>query len=116
MTDRQALPARIVATIRRVPPGAVATYGQIAAEAGAPRRARLVGHVLRQLPPDSGVPWHRIVNARGELSLPAGSDSWRRQRARLEQEGVVFVAGRIDLARFRWQASLDALLWGPPED
>ena len=108
--------AKIVDTVRRVPAGAVATYGQIAAEAGAPRRARLVGTVLKQLPAGSGVPWHRIINARGELSLPAGSDGWRRQRARLEREGVVFVGGRVDLGRFRWRPSLDALLWGPPEE
>lgn len=115
MAAPDALRERIVATVRRVPAGAVATYGQIAAEAGAPRRARLVGHVLKKLPAGSGVPWHRVINARGELSLPAGSDGWRRQRSRLEREGVAFVAGRVDLSRFRWRPSLDALLWGPPE-
>ena len=107
---------KIRATVRRVPPGAVATYGQIAAEAGAPRRGRLVGQVLKRLPGGSDVPWHRIINARGEISLPVGSDGWRQQRARLEGEGVVFSGGRIDLTRFGWQPSLDALLWGPPED
>ena len=115
MADRD-LPEKIRATVRRVPPGSVATYGQIAAEAGAPRRARLVGQVLRRLPSGSEVPWHRIINARGELSLPAGSDAWRRQRTRLEGEGIVFRAGRIDLDRYGWRPSLDALLWGLPED
>jgi methylated-DNA-protein-cysteine methyltransferase-like protein len=107
---------KIRATVQRVPPGAVATYGQIAAEAGYPRRARLVGTVLRQLPAGSEVPWHRIVNARGEISLPVGTGAWDRQRGRLEAEGIVFREGRIDLERFRWQPSLDELLWGPPDE
>jgi methylated-DNA-protein-cysteine methyltransferase-like protein len=115
MATGHGLNQRIVATVRRVPAGAVATYGQIAAEAGAPRRARLVGQVLKTLPPGSGVPWHRVINARGELSLPVGSEAWRRQRDRLENEGIVFVGGRIALDRFRWRPSLDELLWGPPE-
>ena len=115
MATGQGLNERIVATVRRVPAGAVATYGQIAAEAGVPRRARLVGQVLKQLPRGSGVPWHRVVNARGELSLPVGSDARRRQRERLEREGIVFGAGRIELERFRWRPSLDELLWGPRE-
>lgn len=107
--------ARIRSVVRRVPAGTVATYGQVAAEAGLPRRARLVGHVLKRLPADSDLPWHRIINARGEISLPAGSDAWRCQRGRLEEEGVSFRDGRVDLAKYGWRPSLDALLWGPPD-
>jgi methylated-DNA-protein-cysteine methyltransferase-like protein len=102
-------------TVARIPPGQVATYGQVAREAGLGRRARMVGRALRSLPPGSGVPWHRVVNARGEISLPASSDSGKEQRSRLQAEGVVFSDGRIDLDRFRWQPSLDELLWGPPD-
>jgi len=107
--------ARILRTVRRIPHGAVASYGQVAREAGLGRRARLVGHALRHLPAGSDVPWHRVVNAAGRISLPAGSDSGREQRRRLEEEGVLFVEGKIDLRRFGWQTSLDELLWGPPD-
>jgi methylated-DNA-protein-cysteine methyltransferase-like protein len=106
---------RIWRTVARISPGQVATYGQVAREAGLGRRARMVGRALRSLPSGSEVPWHRVVNARGELSLPATSPSGKEQRRRLEAEGVVFSGGRIDLERFRWQPSLDELLWGPPE-
>jgi methylated-DNA-protein-cysteine methyltransferase-like protein len=106
---------RIWRAVSRVPAGQVATYGQVAREAGLGRRARMVGRALRSLPAGSDVPWHRVVNAGGRISLPAGSDAGREQRARLEAEGIVFSEGRIDLSRFRWQPSLDELLWGPPE-
>lgn len=106
---------KIWGVVSRVPPGSVATYGQVAKEAGLGRRARMVGRALRALPAGSDVPWHRIVNASGRISLPAGSDAGAEQRARLEAEGVDFNEGVIDLARFRWQPSLDELLWGPPE-
>jgi len=105
---------RIWRTVARIPAGQVATYGQVAREAGLGRRARVVGRALRSLPAGSGVPWHRVVNARGEISLPAGSDSAKEQRRRLETEGVIFREGRIDLAKCRWRPSLDELLWGPP--
>lgn len=107
--------SRIWRVVSRVPPGQVATYGQVAREAGLGRCARMVGRALGSLPSGSDVPWHRVVNAAGRISLPAGSDSGRQQRKRLEAEGVVFSEGRIDLDRFRWQPSLDELLWGPPE-
>ena len=113
MTDD--IRARVWRTVSRIPYGRVATYGQVAREAGVGRRARMVGRALRALPAGSDVPWHRVINARGEISLPAGSDSRREQRHRLESEGVVFRDGRIDLAEFRWRPSLDELLWGPPE-
>lgn len=106
---------RVWDTVARIPAGQVATYGQIARESGLGRRARMVGRALRSLPTGSGIPWHRVVNARGQISLPEASDSGREQRRRLESEGVVFRAGRIDLAMFGWQPSLDELLWGPPD-
>jgi len=105
---------RIWRTVSRVPPGSVATYGQVAREAGLGRRARRVGQALRNLPTDSDVPWHRVINAKGEISLPAASDAGQAQRRRLETEGIVFRGGRVDLKRFGWQPSLDELLWGPP--
>lgn len=105
---------RIWRTVSRIPAGAVATYGQVAREARLGRRARMVGRALRALPNGSDIPWHRVVNARGEISLPAGSESASEQRSRLEDEGVEFIGGKIDLDRFRWRPSVDELLWGPP--
>lgn len=106
---------RVRDTVARIPAGQVATYGQIARESGLGRRARMVGRALRSLPDGSEVPWHRVVNARGQISLPDSSEAGQEQRRRLESEGVVFRAGRIDLAEYRWRPSLDELLWGPPD-
>ena len=87
----------------RIPRGRVATYGQVAEVARLGRAARQVGYALHALPEGSDVPWHRVVNARGEISLRASG--WEvPQRALLEREGVRFDArGRIDLARFGWR-------------
>jgi methylated-DNA-protein-cysteine methyltransferase related protein len=94
----------ICAVIRRIPRGWVATYGQVAAMAGLPRRARLVGRVLQRLEPGTGIPWHRVVNARGEVSYSLsrnGGDVL--QRRLLEKEGIEFDGrNRLDLERCRW--------------
>ncbi|NHO20150.1 methyltransferase [Acetobacter oeni] len=96
------------AAVACIPAGWVATYVQIAGMAGLPGRSRLVGHVLRHLDPAVKIPWHRVVNAKGEVSYAVsrnGSDAV--QRTLLEQEGVIFDdRGRIDLSRWRWPASL----------
>lgn len=90
--------------IRRIPRGWVATYGQVATMAGLPRRARLVGRVLQRLDPAIKIPWHRVVNAKGEVSYSLsrnGGDAL--QRRLLEKEGLEFDAnGRLDLERCRW--------------
>jgi len=94
--------ARIYATIQRIPRGRVATYGQIAELAGLPGRARQVGYALHALPGGSPVPWQRVLNARGEISLPGASGA--RQRALLLAEGLEFGdGGRIDLATYQWR-------------
>jgi methylated-DNA-protein-cysteine methyltransferase-like protein len=86
-----------------VPPGKVVTYGQLGDLAGLPRAARLIGHILRKLPAETTLPWHRVINAAGKISLGPESDSGLRQRALLQEEGVVFNNGRISLKQFRWQ-------------
>ena len=93
----------IYAVVARIPEGRVATYGQIARYAGVPGSARLVGYALSSLT-DESIPWHRVINARGEISpRPGDSDAGETQRLRLEREGVIFDArGRIDLRRYRW--------------
>jgi methylated-DNA-protein-cysteine methyltransferase-like protein len=89
---------------RRIPAGRVTTYGAVAREAGLPGRARQVGYAMAALPDDHDVPWHRVVNARGEVSARRGGSAFEQiQRAMLEAEGVVFDArGRIDLDGFGW--------------
>jgi methylated-DNA-protein-cysteine methyltransferase-like protein len=103
-------PERLCAVVAAIPSGAVATYGQVAALAGYPRHARHVGRVLAAA---DGLPWHRVLGAGGRIALPPGSPAAREQARRLRAEGVTVTAGRVDLARFRWQPDLDALLWGP---
>ncbi len=94
----------IYRVVRRIPEGRVATYGQVAFLAGAGGQARLVGYAMHAAAPDDRVPWHRVVNARGEISArSAGPGASVMQRLRLEREGVEFDArGRIALERFRW--------------
>ncbi len=95
---------RIYRAVMRIPPGRVATYGQIARVAGMPRHHRQVGRALRQLVDDGLVPWHRVVGADGRISPRSGDGVGESiQRERLEDEGVVFDArGRVPLGRFQW--------------
>lgn len=90
---------RIWSVVRRIPRGRVATYGQVAALAGFASQPRLAGYALHALPEGSTVPWHRVVNARGRISLPTTDGQYELQRAMLEAEGIRFAGERIDLAR-----------------
>ena len=95
---------KIYAVVARIPRGRVASYGQVAVLAGLPGRARQVGTALASLPDGSWVPWHRVVNAAGKVSLRGfpGPDGF--QRHLLEEEGVPFsAAGRIDLEKYGWR-------------
>jgi len=87
-----------------IPRGKVASYGQVAALAGMPRHARLVGRTLRELPTGSRLPWHRVVNAALRIAPRAGGGE-SRQRQRLEAEGVEFVGDRVARG-CRWDAGL----------
>ena len=82
----------------------MATYGQVARLAGYPSHARFVGATLKNLPRGTRLPWHRVVNGKGQLSFPVNSQSWREQKKRLEVEGVVFISSRFSLKTFQWQA------------
>ena len=101
--DRDDRRSRIYSVVALIPSGRVATYGRIARLAGLPGQARQVGHALSALPARNDVPWHRVVNARGEISRREGGGVGR-QRKLLEAEGVAFDRrGRIALDRFGWQ-------------
>ncbi len=94
---------RIYSVVKRIPKGSVATYGQIAALTGNVN-ARQVGYALHALPKGYTVPWHRVINAKGEISIRSCSDGHDVQRLFLETEGVQFDArGRIPLQQYRWQ-------------
>ncbi len=94
----------IYAIVATIPEGRVATYGQIARMLGMPRHARQVGYALAATPVELSIPWHRVVNARGEISPRRKSGYDEFQRILLEDEGVVFDAGgRISLQRFQWR-------------
>src|SRR5690554_6367823 len=95
------LKERFYTVLSAVPAGKVITYGQLAAQAGMPRNARWAGYLLRNLPSTTQLPWHRVVNAQGNVSFPAVSEVSLRQIERLAYEAVEFnVFGIIDLKRF----------------
>jgi len=91
--------------ISGIPRGRVATYGQIADLAGIPGQARRVGYALSALPKGSPVPWHRVLNAKGEISARGDPRSEAVQRKLLRAEGVTFDrSGKVSLARFKWRS------------
>ena len=94
---------RIWQVIAAIPEGRVSSYGQVARLAGLGRGARQVGAALRNLPSGTRIPWHRVINSQGKISLPPGSRGHALQRDRLEAEGVVFNdRGKVDLRTFGW--------------
>ena len=96
---------RIYTVVRRIPRGRVATYGQVAALAGLPGHARQVGYALHALPDGTRLPWHRVINARGEVSLRRTPGPELSQRMLLEREGIRFDSrGRVDLDVCGWRA------------
>ncbi|HEX5386476.1 MAG TPA: MGMT family protein [Gemmatimonadales bacterium] len=96
--------ARIYAIVRRIPRGRVATYGQVAALARLPGHARQVGYAMHALSRATTVPWHRVINARGEVSCRAMPGAALTQRMLLEREGVQFDGrGRVRLERVQWR-------------
>ena len=101
--SKQAINERIWQIVAMIPPGRVCTYGEVARQAGMPGAARRVGKALRDLPDDTRIPWYRVVNAAGRISLPESSPSRAFQRNQLENEGVVFsTANRLNLKHYGW--------------
>lgn len=89
--------AQVLALLHDVPAGRITSYGRLAAQAGHPGRARMVGAMMRNLPKGTRLPWHRVVAANGKPAFPQGSAAWQRQLALLEAEGLsITVAGKIN--------------------
>jgi len=102
----------ILAAVRAIPAGRVASYGEVARRAGLPRRARLVARTLATT--EEEVPWHRVVRSDGRIAFPDGSRGFREQVTRLRAEGVTVSRGRVSgFPRGEAPETLDALLWGP---
>lgn len=92
-TNREA----IYLALMSIPAGKVITYGQLATLAGLPGAARLAGTVLCGLPENTELPWHRVINAQGKISLPIDSAAYKKQLQRLQAEGVEIKNGKISL-------------------
>ena len=93
---------KIWETVRKIPRGKVATYGGIGRLSGLPGQARLVGYALHSLPHGFDLPWHRVINSQGKISLPKIGGHFERQRKLLAKEGVKFNEERIDLDKYQW--------------
>lgn len=100
---------RVYALVRQIPRGKVLSYGKVAQLLGVPRGARAVGWALHELgnnPHVQDVPWQRVINAQGYVSIKSIENGAMVQRARLEAEGVIFdESGRVDMKRFGWAVS-----------
>ena len=93
---------RIYEVVEEIPPGKVATYGQIAKIVGF-CTPRMVGYAMAALPRGRDVPWQRVINHKGEISVRSGGDGAQRQRGLLRAEGIRFDRkGRINLKKVRW--------------
>ena len=89
--------------VAAIPPGQVATYGQLARLAGYPGHARYVGTTLKHLPKGTTLPWFRVLRSSGELAFPTGSAAWKNQKVLLQAEGVSFMSGKVSLKLYQWQ-------------
>ena len=99
--SRQNTQERVWQIVHQIPKGKVATYGQIARLAGIPGHSRLIGRILSGLPPNTRLPWHRVINSQGRVTNPAKD----RQQSRLEKEGVTLINGRVSLKVYGWDAN-----------
>ena len=105
MNTQDSFPQRVWQIVAAIPEGYVTTYGDVAKLAGSPRAARQVGGVLKRLPEGSTLPWHRVVNRQGIISL-TGPDLQRQREALLAEGIMVSGDGHIDMARYRWRIDM----------
>jgi len=102
--------------VAEIPAGHVLTYGEVARLSGMPRAARRVSKAMSWAPRSLRVPWYRVINAQGKISIPADSPWHEKQKSLLQDEGVVFLNGKIDLNRYGYRGAVDALFWGSMEE
>ncbi|MDH0030970.1 MULTISPECIES: MGMT family protein [unclassified Acinetobacter] len=104
MSDTNELHRQILQVIALIPDGKVASYGQIAKLAGLPKHARLVGYVLKHLDKESQIPWYRVINSQGKISVTRMDEKGNNvQQDLLEAEGVYLLNGKVSLKKFGWQ-------------
>ncbi|WHP05460.1 MULTISPECIES: MGMT family protein [Acinetobacter] len=104
MQDTNELHRQILEVIALIPYGTVASYGQIAKLAGLPKHARLVGYVLKHLDKESQIPWYRVINSQGKISVTRMDEKGNNvQQDLLEAEGVYLLNGKVSLKKFGWQ-------------
>ena len=101
MTDKE-FQNHILQLLHAIPAGKSTSYGRLAALAGHPRHARMVGRIMKNLPSDGSLPWFRVATSNGQLAFPEGTEAYQRQRALLEAEGVVFKNGKVPLKPYLW--------------
>ncbi|OEY91699.1 methyltransferase [Acinetobacter proteolyticus] len=102
--DTNELHRQILEVIALIPYGKVASYGQIAKLAGLPKHPRLVGYVLKHLDKDSEIPWYRVINSQGRISVTRINEKGENvQQNLLEQEGIYLLNGKVSLKIFGWQ-------------
>ncbi|MCI0708490.1 MAG: methylated-DNA--[protein]-cysteine S-methyltransferase [Ignavibacteriae bacterium] len=106
MSDTKSTYRIIWETVKHIPKGKAATYGEVAEQSGFPHHARLVGYALHNLPDGSSIPWHRVINSKGEISLRTVGESHNKQRKLLEKEGVKFNKNKVDLKKYGWLRKL----------
>ncbi|KHD88731.1 MAG: DNA methyltransferase [Bdellovibrio sp. ArHS] len=95
---------KVIHFIQKIPLGQVATYGQIAKLAGKPQGSRGVAWILHSSSKAHKLPWHRVINSQGKISFPEASAAFKKQKALLRHEGVVFLdKNKIDLKKFQWK-------------
>lgn len=102
-TNEPTLDELIWQAVASIPAGKVCTYGGIAKLCGYPNHARYVGRALKQLPPGSTLPWHRVINSQGKISFAEGSDQYLQQRRLLTEENIVVTQQGVRLKDYLWQ-------------
>ncbi|AZN64844.1 MULTISPECIES: MGMT family protein [Acinetobacter] len=93
----------IFQVIAQIPYGRVASYGQIARLAGIPKHSRLVGYVLKHMDADSSLPWYRVINSQGKISLSKLNDQGQNIQAQLLMaEGILVIGDKVKMKEFQW--------------
>lgn len=100
--DKQAKEDAILITLASIPAGKVSSYGDIAKKAGFPGLARYVAYILKNLPNDSKIPWHRVISSQGKISFPKNGKMYSLQRSKLKDEGIMLSQSNTVPKRYFW--------------